>query len=176
MRPFDQIPVLERVTALDTPAALLNTLSGIVSKPEPLRRSLAGEPFGHSAHPMLVQLPIGAWVSAGWLDCLPRTERSAAILTGVGIASALPAVAAGLVDYGTLDRRARRIAAVHATANAISLLCQVASLRDRMTGRLRRGQWIGFAGTITLSVGGVLGGHLAHQLAGRPAALSDSAH
>ncbi len=119
---------------------------------------------------MLVQVPIGAWVSAGWLDCLPRTERSAAVLTGVGIATALPAVAAGLVEYGSLDQRARRIAVVHAAANTVSLLCQVASLHDRLTGRLRRGQWTGLAGTITLSLGGALGGHLAHRLPGRPPA------
>jgi hypothetical protein len=110
MRPFDQIPALERVSALDAPAEALDALSGLVSKPNRLRRTLAGEPFGHSAHPMLVQIPIGAWVSAGWLDCLPRTERSAAVLTGVGVVAALPAVAAGLVDYRTLDQRARRIA------------------------------------------------------------------
>ncbi len=176
MRPFDQIPALERVTALDAPAGVLAALSGVISTPAGLRRTLAGEPFGHPAHPMLVQIPIGAWVSAGWLDCLPRTERSAAVLTGVGIAAALPAVAAGLVDYGTLDRRARRIAVVHAAANTISLACQIASLRDRMTGKLRRGQWIGFAGTLTLSVGGVLGGHLAHQLPGRPAARTTTSH
>jgi uncharacterized membrane protein len=176
MKPFDQIPLLERVTALDAPAGLLDVLSGAVSGPVRLRRTLAGEPFGHSAHPMLVQIPIGAWVSAGWLDCLPRTERSAAVLTGVGIAAALPAVAAGLVDYRTLDRRARRIAVVHAAANAVSLACQIVSLRDRMTGKLRRGQWIGFAGTLTLSVGGILGGHLAHQLPGRPAVRSTTPH
>jgi uncharacterized membrane protein len=164
VKPFDQIPALERASALDGPAGVLDTLSRVVPGSEPLRRVLAGEPFGHSAHPMLVQIPIGAWVSAGWLDCLPRTERSATVLTGVGIASALPAVAAGLVDYRTLDRRVRRVAVVHAAANTISLACQIASLRDRMSGRLRRGQWIGFAGTITLSVGGVLGGHLAHRL------------
>lgn len=165
MRPFDQIPALERAGALDAPAEVLDTLSAVVSTPAALRRVLAGEPFGHSAHPMLVQIPIGAWVSAGWLDCLPRTEKSATVLTAVGIASALPAVAAGLVDYGTLDRPAKRVAVVHAAANTISLACQIASLRDRLNGRLRRGQWIGFAGTITLSVGGVLGGHLAHRLA-----------
>lgn len=167
MKPFDQIPALERVTALDAPVALLDALSGVVARPTALRRVLAGEPFGHSAHPMLVQIPIGAWVSAGWLDCLPRTERSAVVLTGVGIAAALPAVAAGLVDYGTLDRTHKRIAAVHAAANALSLVCQVASLRDRMRGELRRGQWIGLAGTLALSVGGVLGGHLAHRLPDR---------
>jgi uncharacterized membrane protein len=176
MRPFDQIPALERVTALDAPAGILNTISGVISAPEGLRRVLAGEPFGHSAHPMLVQIPIGAWVSAGSLDCLPRTENAAAVLTGVGIAAALPAVAAGLVDYRTLDQRAKRIAVVHAAANTVSLACQVASLRDRMSGRLRRGQWIGLAGTLTLSVGGVLGGHLAHKLHGRLAGTSSAPH
>jgi hypothetical protein len=75
MRPFDQIAALERVNALDAPAGVLNTLFGVVSKPAALRRALAGEPLGHSAHPMLVQIPIGAWVSAGWLDC-PRGPRS----------------------------------------------------------------------------------------------------
>ncbi len=164
MRPFDQISALEHVTALDAPVGVLDALSGVLSSRDRMRRTLAGEPFGHSAHPMLVQLPIGAWVSAGWLDCLPRTEKSAAVLTGVGIAAALPAVAAGLVDYGALDQRAKRIAVVHAAANVMSVACQIASLRDRMTGKLRRGQWIGLAGTLTLAVGGILGGHLAHKL------------
>ncbi len=63
---------------------------------------------------------------------------------------------------------------MHAAANTFSLLCQVVSLRDRMAGRVRRGRWVGFAGTITLSVGGILGGHLADKLAGRPAAHSST--
>ena len=135
-----------------------------MSRPCRLRSVLAGEPLGHSAHPMLVQLPIGAWVCAGWLDCLPRTENSAAVLTGVGIVSALPAVAAGLVDYASLDQQQRRVAVVHATANALALACQIGSLQQRQAGRLRRGQWIGLAGTATLTLGGLLGGHLAHRL------------
>lgn len=170
MRPFDQIELLERAGFLDLLARRLDVLSHAVFRQRRLRSVLAGEPFGHSAHPMLVQLPIGAWVSAGWLDCLPRTERSAAVLTGIGIASAVPAVAAGLVDYADLDQGRRRVAVVHAAANAVSLGCQLLSLRDRLTGRLRRGQWIGLVGTTTLAVGGLLGGHLAHRLPGHPAA------
>ena len=164
MKPFDQIDVLEQARALDPVAHRLDTLSRALYRPRRLRSVLAGEPFGHSAHPMLVQLPIGAWVSAGWLDCLPRTERSAAVLTGVGIVSALPAVAAGLVDYASLNQQQRRVAVVHATANALALACQIASLQQRRAGRLRRGQWIGLAGTATLTLGGLLGGHLAHRL------------
>ena len=176
MKPFDQIAALGRAAALEPAAAILDAGARAVAKSPGLRALLAGEPFGHSAHPMLVQIPIGAWVSAGWLDCLPRTERSAAVLTGVGIAAALPAAAAGLVDYATLDRRHKRIAVVHAASNTISLACQIASMRDRLNGKLRRGQWIGLAGTLTLSVGGVLGGHLAHKLPGRPAVTSSAQH
>lgn len=170
MQPFDQVHRLEGLGVLDPLAGRLDALSRAVVRRRRLRPALAGEPFGHSAHPMLVQLPIGAWVSAGWLDCLPRTENSTAVLTGVGIVSAIPAIAAGLVDYAELSERQRRIAVVHAGANALSLACQAVSLKDRMTGRLRRGQWIGLAGTATLAVGGLLGGHLAHP---RTATVTD---
>jgi len=44
MKPFDQIPVLERATVLDAPAGVLATLSRVVSRPPRLRRVLAGEP------------------------------------------------------------------------------------------------------------------------------------
>lgn len=168
MKPFDQISSLEQASALDGAGKVLAAVSAAVRSRPQLAAALAGEPLGHSAHPMLVQIPIGAWVSAGWLDCLPRTERSAAVLTGIGVAAALPAAAAGIVDYGALDSRRRRIAVLHAAANIISLACQAASLRNRLNGKLRRGQWIGLAGTLTLSIGGVLGGHLAHQLPHQP--------
>lgn len=165
MWPFNQISALERATVLDPAARAVGTLARATTRTPRLRSVLAGEPFGHSAHPMLVQVPIGAWVSAGWLDCLPGTQRSAAVLTGVGIATAIPAVAAGLVDYDELGSQGRRLAVVHATANTVSLAFQVASFRSRVTGRVRRGQWLGLAGTITLAIGGFLGGHLAHPKA-----------
>ena len=164
MKPFNQTDALRDARVLDPLADRLLTLSRAVARPRRLRSVLAGEPLGHSAHPMLVQLPIGAWVSAGWLDCLPRTEKSAAALTGIGIASAAPAIAAGLVDYADLGQQQRRVAVVHATANALSLACQILSLHARLNGRLRRGQWIGLAGTTSLALGGLLGGHLAHRL------------
>lgn len=174
MKPFDQIDALRGAHALDPLADRLEVLSRAVSRPRRLRSVLAGEPLGHSAHPMLVQLPIGAWVCAGWLDCLPRTEDSAAVLTGIGIVSAVPAIGAGLVDYADLGQQQRRVAVVHAAANALSLACQVLSLRDRLTGRLRRGQWIGLAGTSSLAVGGLLGGHLAHRLPPRRRTAAES--
>jgi uncharacterized membrane protein len=162
MKPFDLIADLERVRAVDPAARAVGALARTVGRAPRLRSVLAGEPVGHAAHPMLVQLPIGAWVSAGWLDCLPGTEHSAAVLTGVGIVSAVPAIAAGLVDFDDLSPHGRRTAVFHAAANSVSLALQIVSLHSRLTGRLRRGQWIGFVGTISLAVGGLIGGQLAH--------------
>lgn len=164
MQPFDAISSLERARVLDPLAAGLGRVGEAVISGPRLRATLEGRPIGHSAHPLLVQMPIGAWVSAGFLDCLPRTERSAAFLTGVGVVSAVPAVAAGLADFQHLGRRQRRIGVVHALANVASLGFQVVSLWNRLGGRLRRGQWMGLAGTATLAFAGLLGGHLAHRV------------
>lgn len=165
MQPFDQIDSLEEARALDPMAAVLRRVADTVAGNPKRRALLEGQPLGHSAHPLLVQMPIGAWVSAGLLDFLPRTHAAASFLTGVGLVTALPAAAAGLADYRHLDQRLRRVAVVHVTANTLSLAFQLASLRHRLAGRRTRGQWIGLAGTMSLAVGGMLGGHIAHPVA-----------
>lgn len=164
MQPFDAIDSLEDVRALDPLAAGLKKLADTVTRDPKRRALLEGRPFGHSAHPLLVQMPIGAWVSAGFLDFLPRTHTAAGFLTGIGLVTALPAAAAGLADYRHLDKRLRRVAVVHVAANTLSILFQLASLRHRLSGRRARGQWIGLAGTTSLAVGGMLGGHIAHPV------------
>jgi len=165
MRPFTSIDRLERVRALDVPARTLGAVADTLLRRRPgVRGVLEGRPVGHAAHPMLVQLPVGAWVSAGFLDVVPGTARAATILTGIGVASAPPAIASGLADYRHLDRHGRRVGVLHAAANVVSLALQVRSLRERAAGRLGPGQWYGLAGTATLAVAGLLGGHLAHRL------------
>lgn len=154
---------LRRVRLLDRPAGLLARLGQRLLPQGRTRDVLEGRPLGHAAHPLLVQVPIGAWVSAGWLDFLPDSERGATLLTGIGVAAALPALASGLADYDHLDRASRRVAVVHAGANATALGCQIISLRERARGHRSGGMWTGLAGTLLLSAGGLLGGHLAHR-------------
>ncbi|KIF01023.1 (2Fe-2S)-binding protein, partial [Streptomyces sp. RSD-27] len=43
----------------------------------PARDLLHGRPLGHPAHPVLVQVPVGTWLSAGVLDLLPGRQRAA---------------------------------------------------------------------------------------------------
>ncbi|MFV2121748.1 (2Fe-2S)-binding protein, partial [Streptomyces sp. Act-28] len=52
------------------------------------RDVLHGRWIGHPVHPLMVQIPIGTWLSAAVLDALPGQHRGARTLVGVGLAAA----------------------------------------------------------------------------------------
>ncbi|CAL9672880.1 hypothetical protein SUDANB105_07645 [Streptomyces sp. enrichment culture] len=75
----------------------------------------------HPVRPLMVQVPVGGWLSAAVLDMCPGRSREAGLLVGVGLASAAPAALAGWVDTGWVDwaelhRRQQRVGLVHALA------------------------------------------------------------
>ncbi|MFD6418287.1 Rieske 2Fe-2S domain-containing protein [Streptomyces sp. NPDC060194] len=155
---------LERAAALDAVADRVRDAVRAV----PLGRGrdlLHGRWLGHPVHPLMVQVPIGAWFSAALLDGLPGRSRSADLLVGVGVAAALPAAAAGWADWAELQRRQLRVGLVHAAANATGVTLYAASLAARTRGRTTLGKALGFAGLTAVSAGGAIGGHLAYRQA-----------
>lgn len=127
------------------------------------RDALRGLWLGHPVHPAMVQLPIGAWTSAGILDLLPGESRAARRLVAVGLVSAVPAVLAGWVDWAEQRPRQSRVGLVHAAANIAAVATYTASLAARFKGRPLLGRALGFSGMTIATVGGVLGGHLAFR-------------
>ena len=99
MRPFDDIDRIGRAQALDRVTTPVSSVVRKLLRPQRLRDVLHGVWLGHPLHPVLVQLPVGSFLSAGVLDLLPGQERAADSLVGVGIASSLPAAAAGWADW-----------------------------------------------------------------------------
>jgi uncharacterized membrane protein len=93
-----------------------------------VNRSLLAGPDGHPFHPMLVPLPIGAFVSSLIFDILTRTRTGglpylvdgAFWLIGVGLAGALAAAVPGVLDFRTIPRGALTFATArtHLTLNA----------------------------------------------------------
>ncbi|MEV7671673.1 Rieske (2Fe-2S) protein [Streptomyces sp. NPDC088752] len=153
---------LERSTVLDGPA---ERLGGVV-RALPLGRArdvLHGRWLGHPVHPVMVQVPIGAWFSAAVLDMMPGQRRTAGALIGVGLVAAAPAAAAGWVDWAELRRRQKRVGLVHAVANITGVGLYTASLAARARGRTLRGKALAFAGLTAVGVGGAIGGHLAYR-------------
>jgi len=129
------------------------------------RDALRGTWLGHPLHPALVQVPIGAWTSAGLVDLLPHRGRTASLLIAVGLAGAVPAVAAGWLDWSDQRPEQQRVGLVHAASNTTAVLLYACSLRHRLRGHGLRGRVLAFAGLGAAGLGGAIGGHLSYRLA-----------
>lgn len=129
----------------------------------PYRAVLHGRPIGHPLHPVLVQVPIGAWTSAAVLDLLPGGGRHARLLVGMGVVSALPVTWAGWVDWAEQPERQLRTGVVHAASNGVAIGLYAGSWVVRGRDRPLLGRVLGFAGLTLASVGGMIGGHLAYR-------------
>jgi nitrite reductase/ring-hydroxylating ferredoxin subunit/uncharacterized membrane protein len=156
---------LEEAHTLDPVSDKLQAAVQAVAKPQRLRDLLHGTWLGHPLHPVLVQLPVGSFVSAAILDLLPGRSRSATALIAVGTAGVAPAVAAGWLDWSQLTKDRRRVGLVHASANAVAVGLYTASLVARLRGRTAAGKAFGFAGLTVAGLGAYLGGHLSYAQA-----------
>jgi nitrite reductase/ring-hydroxylating ferredoxin subunit len=153
---------LEQARKLDRCVAVGQRIARAV-RPGRFRDVLHGVWLGHPLHPVLVQAPVGAWLSASALDISAGNERAARQLTALGLAAAVPAAAAGMVDWSEQHEQQMRVGVVHAVANTAALTCYGASLA---AGGGRGARMWRLAGLAALGVGGLLGGHISFRLAG----------
>ena len=167
MDPHELVRGIERFAPLDKVAEPLAVLVGKVVSPRWIRNLLSGTKLGHPAHPMLTDLPIGAWSMSTLLDTVGgnSSERAADLLVGAGILSAIPTAMTGLNDWSDTIGGERRIGTVHSGANVAALGLYVASLIARGAGHRGRGKLLGLAGLGVLMAGGYLGGHLSYAKA-----------
>src|SRR3954447_23101903 len=139
--------------------------------------SAVAGPYGHPFHPILVTIPIGAWVGSLVLDLASYAAgspgslaRGAYWMIGVGIIGAALAALFGLLDLLTVPRgtRAYRVGLMHMGLNTTVLVLFVVSFFMRRSD--------GFTdhtggGALTLSVvaialllvSGWLGGMLSYR-------------
>jgi nitrite reductase/ring-hydroxylating ferredoxin subunit/uncharacterized membrane protein len=157
---------IERARVLDGISDRLQAAVQAVAQPQAVQDALHGVWLGHPLHPTLVQVPVGAFISAAVLDLLPGGRKAATTLIAVGAASTPPAIAAGLLDWSQMTKDRRRLGLVHATANAIAVSLYLSSLSARRNGRFGRGRALAFAGLSAASAGAYLGGHIAYAQGG----------
>ncbi|WP_405435263.1 hypothetical protein OG373_01340 [Streptomyces avidinii] len=166
------VAALEESTAVDPAIRALQR--GIRALPlGALRDLLRGGPLGHPAHPMLVEVPMGCWLSAAVLDTVPGAHRYATVLTAVGLAGVAPAAAAGWADWAELPPRQARVGVAHVLANVAAVGCYAVSLSDRLRGRGARGRMWSLAGLGAAAVTGALGGHIAYGDRTEPGGTGD---
>src|SRR3712207_3239744 len=125
------------VPALDKAADPARKAVQGVLRPGALKDLLHGTWLGHPVHPVLVQVPVGTWISAGLLDAVPRLRPAATVLIGTGVAAAVPAALSGAADWSEQGAGVRRLGVIHAALNTVALGLYVGSLVAR--GRDRGG-------------------------------------
>lgn len=153
---------LECDERLDAPADRLARAVDTVMPPR-VTEALRGRWAGHSIHPILTDIPIGAWTSANILDLVGRRRsRSAATaFLALGLVSAVPTIASGLAEWRSAAGATRRVGVVHAALNGAAVCVYGGSLAARLCGRHGTGTILGLAGTMVATAAGYLGGHLA---------------
>ncbi len=160
---------LESIEALDGPGRTVGRAVRALIPDGPPKDLLGGAWLGHALHPLITDLPIGAWTSSVLLDWTGgKASRSAAdrlVLTGVLAAGAT--VATGWSDWADAEQgnaAIRRSGLVHAAANATATALMIGSYLARKRGARGRGKLLSLAGSAALGAGGWLGGHLSYTL------------
>lgn len=154
---------LERWSALDSLIEPIRTAARSLLSPTMLRNVLSGVSTGHPIHPVLTDVPIGAWSMASLLDACggPSAEHAADLLVATGLVAAVPTAAAGLNDWSDTHGPEARVGLIHAALNGTALSLYAGSLAARRAGARTAGRGLAFAGLGILLASGYLGGHLA---------------
>ena len=138
---------------------------------------LAG-PYGHPFHPILVTVPIGAWVASLVFDIASRIvdkpgflSQGSEWLIGIGVLGALAAAILGFLDLMAIPNgtRAFRVGLLHMSLNLAVTIAyavnfgwrhgQYTDQREVGGGQLA----LSIVSILVLSVSGYLGGKLAYH-------------
>jgi uncharacterized membrane protein len=148
---------------------------------EPL--TAAAGPYGHPFHPILVTIPIGAWVASLVFDLIAKSADNptpyalgAKALIAVGIIGAAVAAVFGLMDFLTIPNRTRaqKTGITHMVLNTTTLVLFIVSFAmrsgDEPSGGLVALSVVALA---LLTVSGWLGGKMTYRYGVRVAREAD---
>jgi nitrite reductase/ring-hydroxylating ferredoxin subunit/uncharacterized membrane protein len=133
---------------------------------KPIQNALHGVWLGHSLHPALVGIPIGAWTTAFVLDIAEETtgdrsfRRGADLAVATGLVGAAGSAITGLTDWKDVDGPPRRTGMVHALINIAATVCYAASAVQRRRHRRGSGRALAYAGFGLSMTAAWFGGHL----------------
>jgi nitrite reductase/ring-hydroxylating ferredoxin subunit len=156
--------ILDRVADVSSFDKAIEPARRAVQKglPTAVKDFLHGTWLGHPLHPVLVQVPVGSWLSAGILDAVPPLRPAATLLIGTGVAASVPAALSGAADWSEQEAGVRRLGAVHASLNVAALGLFVGSLVARSKGRGGLGRALSYSGLGIATASASIGGHMSY--------------
>ena len=165
---------LDRESWLDGAANLLQpAVKGIFDALGPARRDvknfLHGTWLGHPLHPVMTDIPLGAWTATLLLDAIgdrrgqSGVARAADASLALGLAGAVGSAVTGLTDWSETDARPRRAGMAHAALNVSATLLFAGSLLCRGRGSRAAGRGLAITGYLAALAAAYLGGELVYH-------------
>ncbi len=127
---------------------------------------LHGTILGHPLHPVITDVPVGAWTVTVALDAVelaggPAIPGADAALV-IGLGGAVGAIASGYADWSDTHEDPRNLGMAHALLNAAGFALFVAALALRINGRRPAGLIASLAGYGFIGAGAYLGGEMSY--------------
>ena len=150
-------PLSEAVRALFTNAGAAGRTA---------KNALHGVWLGHPLHPVMTDVPIGAWTTALALDAREAATRdqgygrAADFAIGVGLVAAVGAAVTGLNDWSETEGRSRRLGLLHGLLNITATTLVATSYVLRRNGSRAAGRGAALAGYGAALGAAYLGGNL----------------
>lgn len=134
-----------------------------------VKNTLHGVWLGHPLHPVLTDVPIGAWTTALALDAREIATgddaygRGADFALAVGLFAAVGAAVTGLNDWSETDGRSRRLGLLHGLLNLSATALVATSYGLRRSGSRPAGRTCAAAGYGVAVAAAYLGGNLVYR-------------
>ena len=160
------VQAIERSNSAEKLGKKVSLAFSSVVRPGTAKDLLSGTWMGHPAHPMLTDVPIGAWMSSLALDLAGGVQaRTAAdTLVGLGVLSAVPTAITGLNDLADLvNKEERAVGFVHVIGNVGALALYAASYAARKLDHRTGAVALSMLGAACVAASGFLGGHLSYR-------------
>jgi nitrite reductase/ring-hydroxylating ferredoxin subunit/uncharacterized membrane protein len=129
-----------------------------------VKNILNGTWLGHPAHPMITDVPIGAWTTTLVLDSAAALSGNESLATAAditlatGLAAAIGAAATGFTDWSDTYGRERSVGLLHGLTMVATTLAYTLSLLARLRGKRAAGVALANTGLALLTGGAYLGG------------------
>jgi nitrite reductase/ring-hydroxylating ferredoxin subunit/uncharacterized membrane protein len=132
-----------------------------------IRDVLHGTWLGHPLHPVLTDVPIGAWTVAATLDLTgdgdAGRQRAADMAIGIGLIGAVGAAVTGVTDWQHTADDDRRVGLFHGLLNLSAATLYTIALGLRMRGARSAGRTTAGLGFVVAVTAAYLGGHLVYR-------------
>jgi nitrite reductase/ring-hydroxylating ferredoxin subunit/uncharacterized membrane protein len=133
-----------------------------------VKNALHGVWLGHPLHPVLTDIPIGAWATTLALDAKASATgdrsyaRAADVALAFGLAGAVGSAVTGLTDWSETDGRAKRIGLIHGLLNVTATVFMATAYVLRRREERRAGEVCTVAGIGVALASAYLGGDLVY--------------